>query len=114
MTAIAAIPAAPTTSTTGGNGFPCSPEDLKSAARALFAQFDVQMSPNRLNRLVVAYVNRVQANGITFLDYLADILRLDVEQKREALADPEVARVCDWSDPTGETAVRNVMRERGY
>lgn len=68
------------------------------------------MSPSKVSRLVRRFEYQVAGNGWSFFDYLANSIALDAEQRRRALADPEVARVIAYADTTGETAVRNVMR----
>jgi hypothetical protein len=36
-------------------------------------------------------------------------VQLTAQQRRQALANPDIARVIAYTDPTGETAVNNVM-----
>lgn len=70
------------------------------------------MGPNKVVRLVRQFRHRVEDNGYAFFDFLANAMRLSDEQRRRALADPEIARVIAYADPTGETAVNHVMREQ--
>jgi hypothetical protein len=51
-------------------------------------------------------------NGWTFFEFLANAVQLSAEQRRQALCDPDTARVISYLDPTGETAVNNVRREQ--
>ena len=71
------------------------------------------MGPSKIHRMCCRFVNRVQGNGFDFFDFLANQLELTAEQRRAALADPETQRVIAYSDPTGESAVNNVMRRQG-
>lgn len=68
------------------------------------------MGPNKVARLVRRYLETVARNGWSLFDYLATAVRLDAEQRRRALLHPDIARVIAYADPTGETAVGNVMR----
>ncbi len=68
------------------------------------------MSASKVARLVRQFQQRVEANGLPFDEFLCNAVVMDAEQRRRVLADPEIARVTKHSDPTGETAVNNVMR----
>ena len=68
------------------------------------------MGTQRVTRLVRQFQARVERNGFAFFDFLANSVRLDSATRRRALADPDIQRVISYSDPTGETAVRNVLR----
>ena len=57
---------------------------------------------------------RSRASGFTFFDFLANTVQLDADQRRRARMDPEMASVIEYADRTGESAVNNVIRERGY
>ncbi|AMS02787.1 hypothetical protein SEA_YEEZY_42 [Gordonia phage Yeezy] len=85
-------------------------EDLKVAARTVLWNCGVDYGPNRINRLCVRFVNRIQGNGFDFFDFLANQVELTAQQRRSALANPDVQRVIAYADPTGETATNNVMR----
>lgn len=98
------------TSTTRGNDF-SGIEDLKVAARTILWNCGIDFGPNRINKLCVRFADRVSSNGYEFFDFLANQVELTADQRRQALADPDVQRVIAYSDPTGETAVNNVMRE---
>lgn len=69
------------------------------------------IGPRKVHRLVRQYQDRVAPNGWSFLDYLANAVQMDAERRRGLFADPALARVIAYADPTGETAVKNVMRE---
>lgn len=72
------------------------------------------MGARKVNRLVQTFETRVERNGFAFFDFLANSVQLSAQQRRLALADPDVQRVIAYSDPTGESAVGNVMKERGW
>ena len=69
------------------------------------------MGTQRVTRLVRQFQSRVERNGFAFFDFLANSVQLDSATRRRALADPDIQRVISYMDPTGETAVRNVMKE---
>lgn len=84
---------------------------LITATHTILANCGMPMGGRRVNRLVQTFQQRVERNGFTFFDFLANTVQLDSEQRRRALADPEISRAIAYADPTGESAVRNVMRE---
>lgn len=85
-------------------------QDLTVAAHLILNNCGIQMAPRRVLRLVQTFKARVEQNGFSFFDFLANSVCLTAEERRTALADPEISRVIAYSDPTGETAIRNVMR----
>jgi hypothetical protein len=87
-------------------------EQAIRVTHTILANCGVVMSPSKVSRLVRLYQSRVAANGWTFLDFLANKVALSVQQYRRVLADPDMARVIVYLDPTGETAVNNVLREQ--
>lgn len=72
------------------------------------------MSPRKVSRLVRQFEKRVERNGWSFFEFFANAVQLSADQRRQALADPDIARVFRYPDPTGEEAARNVDRERGW
>lgn len=99
------------TSTTPGAHSPGSEiQRLKVAAAAILRNCGLDYGPHKINRLVLTFARRVQGNGFDFVDFLANAVQLSAEQRRRALADPDVARAIAYADPTGETAVNNVLR----
>lgn len=60
-------------------------------------------------RQVVRDYCRSSVRGFPFGDYLAARLQLSAQQRAELYASSEYRNVLCYSDPTGETAVRNVM-----
>lgn len=89
-------------------------EDLKVMARTVLWNCGVDYGPNRINRLCVQFAERVRGNGFDFFDFLANKVALTASQRRDALANPDIQQVIAYADPTGETAVDRVNRERGY
>lgn len=82
------------------------------AAHTVLANVGCAMGARKVNHLIQTFEARVQGNGFAFFDFLANSMRLDAETRRRALANPDVQRVIAYADPTGETAVANVMRGR--
>jgi len=103
-------------STSPGISIPGSEiEKLKTAAATLLHNCGFEYGPNKIARLVLTFAHRVERNGFSFIDFLANSVRLSAEDRRRALADPELAELLKyWEDPTGFDAVRNVTRERGH
>jgi hypothetical protein len=89
-------------------------ESLKATARTILWNCGFQVGPNKIARLCATFTQRVERNGFTFFDFLANSVQLDAQQRRQALANPAVQRVIAYADITGETAARNVDRERGW
>jgi hypothetical protein len=86
-----------------------STEHLIRVAEVVLGNVGAEMSHSRLVRSVRKF-QRVGGRGLDFVYYLANVLGLDREQRARLMTDPDVARVIAYADPTGETAVRNVMR----
>lgn len=92
-------------------------ESLIKAAHLVLENCNVRMSPSKVSRLVRDYQRHVAANGFPFLDFLVNAVQLTAEQRRQALMNPDIARVISYADPTGEAAVNNpavndVIRKR--
>ena len=94
----------------GGN---TSAEARIRAAHAVLDHCGYPMSPSKVMRLVRTFESRVAANGFSFFDFFANAIQLDAARRRAMLADPDLALVISYADPTGEAAVRNVMRPGG-
>ncbi len=71
-------------------------------------RFGVTMSPSKVSRLVRTFKQKVEGNGFPFADYIANNVEMHAERRR-AMAS-ELRKVISYSDPTGETAIRNVLR----
>lgn len=80
------------------------------AAHAILDGCGYEMGPNKVSRLVRRFETRVVHNGWDFFDFLANAVLLDADQRRQALRDPDIVRAISYADPTGETAVKNVLR----
>ncbi len=87
-----------------------STESLTRIAHSCLDHFGYEMTRSHISRLVRKFEQSVAGNGWSFFDYFANAVRLDTEQRRVALLNPDVARAISYADPTGETAVANVMR----
>lgn len=85
-------------------------ERLLGAARVILENCGVEIGHSRLCRMVRRYVRDVAPYGWTFFDFLANEIALDADARRRALDNPAIARVIAYADPTGETAVNNVLR----
>ena len=68
------------------------------------------MSPSKVSRLVREFKHRVEKNGFPFEAFLVNTVQLTEQQRRQVAANPDVARAISYADPTGETAVSNVIR----
>lgn len=104
-----------TTATTAGswNGGP-DRDRLIKAAHAVLDSCGIEARPSKVRRLVQTFERRVSGNGFDFFHFLANQVQLSAAARRRALSDPDVAKAISWADPTGETAVNNVVRERGF
>ena len=96
----------------GGTTSP-SKSELIGAARVILDNCGVQFSQNKIVRLVLQFLDRApRANGHAFFLYLTNAVQMSAEQQQSALLNPDIARAIAYADPTGETAVNNVMRGR--
>lgn len=107
-------PPTPTaTAVLGGSTAPTK-DELIDAARTVLDHFHVPFGVRRTFRLVESFKVRSPHGGRhLFFQYLCSAVEIDAERQRSALLDPDVAKAVSYNDPTGEHAVRNVMRERG-
>jgi hypothetical protein len=85
------------------------PEGLSREAGRLLAACGVERSRAWVSRIVRDYLFSI-STGYPFGAYLLNRVELNTEQRRTALANSELASFLNYADPTGETAVRNVMR----
>jgi hypothetical protein len=92
--------------TTGGS---TSAETLINHAHKLLHACDIQMSRAKVSRLVREYQRLVERNGYSFEAFLVNSVQLTAQQRRRALANPDMARVIAYADPTGEKAVNNIL-----
>lgn len=83
---------------------------LLSDAHLIMANCGVEMTPSKVSRIVRQFEHQAERNGFTFFDFLANKIELTEQQHRQALANSDIARVISYADPTGETAVANLVR----
>lgn len=72
----------------------------------------VQRPCSWVKRVVRDYA-RSPIVGYPFGAYLLHRIHLNTEQRRSVLARSDLAYLLEYPDPTGETAVRNVLGRRG-
>ena len=83
-----------------------------NAACIILDNCGIPFSANKISRMARRFKDRAPgADEHMFLMWLANEVRTSASQKRAAAHSPDIARVIDYADPTGETAVHNVMRE---
>jgi hypothetical protein len=70
-------------------------ESLIRDAHVILAGAGVRMPPGKVARLAHRYTAQVRRNGVGFFDYLTNSVALDAEQRRAALADPDVRRIAE-------------------
>jgi hypothetical protein len=85
-----------------------SAETLIKHAHKLLNDSGIPMSPSKVSRLVRTYQRRVEHNGFPFEAFLLNSVQLTAEQRLRALANPDIARVIAYADPTGELALNNI------
>lgn len=97
----------------GGSTAPRKSEFI-AAAQLILDNCGIVFGTRKVFRLVDKFIERApNATGHAFFLYLTNAVQLSEQQQRAALSNPDVARVIAYSDPTGESAVNNVMR-RSY
>lgn len=89
------------------------PEELAREAGRLLAACGVDRSRAWVSRIVRDYTSGAIGSQFPFGVYLMNRVQLNAEQRQVALSNPEIAYFLCYADPTGETAVRNVMRKVG-
>jgi hypothetical protein len=89
-------------------------QELACAARRFADASGLYMGQNKLLRLALKFkAFRPDADTSAFLAWFANEVNLNAEQRRRAArSNPEIARVISYSDPTGETAVNNLVHGR--
>jgi hypothetical protein len=85
-----------------------SAEDLIKAAHMLLDEYEINLSPSKVSRMVRTYKHQVERNGFPFVDFLVNQISLSMDQRR---AYQDKALVITYADPTGEDAVHNVLTE---
>ena len=84
---------------------------LTGQACAELSRLGVSTSPSKVSRLVHRWLSRVRFTGYGFAEWIADGLALDAERRARVTRE---MRAISYADPTGETAVNNVQKGRGY
>lgn len=87
-----------------------STETLIKDAHKLLTNCGIPMSPSKVSRLVRDFKQRVESNGYPFEAFLVNSVQLTADERRRALANPDIARAISYADPTGETAVSHVIQ----
>lgn len=88
-------------------------DELIRGARLILDNCGIMLGNNKIVRLVLRFLDRApNGSGHMFFLFLTNAVQMSVEQKRSAAMNPDVIRWISYNDPTGETAVGNVMRER--
>jgi trimethylamine:corrinoid methyltransferase-like protein len=85
---------------------------IRAAHKAL-AESGVSMSPRKVSKIVRRFGMNARKSGVSFHEYLSAEANLSPAQRRYLAANPDLQIVIAYADPTGETAVNNVMRGRG-
>jgi hypothetical protein len=94
----------------GGSATPTK-NHLIAAARLILDNCGIPFSNSRIYRLVIGFLSKwPNASGFLFFQHLASVVQMSEAQKRAAMSNPDIARAISYCDPTGETAVNNVLR----
>lgn len=86
--------------------------DLCVQLGLIFSNAGVNASRSKISRLVRAYEHRAAPMGFGLIDFVGNQIQM-TEHQRRVVAD-ELRKVVPYADPTGESAVRNVVKTRGY
>jgi hypothetical protein len=89
-------------------------EQLVRHAHVILSACGRSMSANKVCKLTHRYEQFVQRNGWTFFDYITNEMLLTEQEQAAIWADPDAYNSLRYLDPTGDCAVRNVMRQRGF
>ena len=74
----------------------------------------ITLSTNKILRLVLKFRQRCPyGGGWMFIEFLCAHVHLNAEQRAKAMNDPAVVNLLMYLDPTGEQAVRNILRGKG-
>lgn len=82
------------------------------AAHRVMLDCGVQVSPRKVNRIIRQFDQTSRRHGHSFHEFLTNQANMPTAAVRKMFAHPEWAPVIAYCDPTGETAVNNVMRGR--
>lgn len=89
-------------------------ERLCRDAQIILDNVGMSMPRPRLSRMVRTFRGQVEGKGWAFFDYVTNAVQLSEGRKRAARSNPEILRVIGYADPTGETAVANVLRSQRH
>lgn len=79
------------------------------AAHKVLADCGVTIGPSRVAKIVRRFSTAIARHGMTFHEFLSDEANLTSVQRHTIIGHPEWFRVIAYADPTGETAVNNVL-----
>jgi hypothetical protein len=87
---------------------------MKHQARERLLAAGIDFGPSKINRKFVEFRKRQPGGDLTaFLRFLADSILTSAERKRTRwLLDSDNTRVVSYADPTGEHAVKNILRQQ--
>ena len=88
-----------------------TPESLTRDAHRLLDACGIARSPKWIQRVVRDYCS-ASASGLPFGMYLTNRVELNAQQRQVVLDRDDLRYLLEYVDPTGETAVRNVLREK--
>lgn len=83
---------------------------MTRAAHTALSECGVVVGPSKVARLVRKFGSALARNGVTFHEFLTSEVRLTAEQRHRLLGHPDWARAISYADPTGESAVNNVLK----
>jgi hypothetical protein len=96
----------------GGSTAP-SKNEMIGAARLILDNCGIGFGTRKVIRIVTEFADRApNGSGHAFFLYLTNAVQMSESQKVAALRNPDIARAIAYADPTGETAINNVMRSR--
>lgn len=81
-----------------------------TVAHKVMAESGVVIGPSKVSRIVRRFGQSIARHRMTFHEFLCNEANLTPAQRRTIVGHPEWQRVIAYLDPTGETAVNNVMR----
>jgi hypothetical protein len=87
-------------------------EQVINEAHAAVMEAGLAWSRSRVRRLVNQWDHRVRHNGWSLGDFILNRAQLDEQQRRKIESNQDWVKVTAYADPTGDTAVRRVMRVR--
>lgn len=92
----------------------CSPEvaapSLRDQIRAFLAQAELHRTESWVQRVSRDYA-RIAPKGTPLQVFIATRIALTLEEHAVVAGKPDLRYLLSYADPTGETAIRNVMRE---